>query len=819
MTPTNEAGRPRRWPKLVGGTLALVVLAGLGSGAYLRARARASLPQLAGERVLAGLGAPVRIERDAHGVPVVRGRSRLDVARATGFLHAQERFFQMDLTRRRAAGELAELFGKAVLPADREVRVYRMRAVAQRAVLALPPDERALLRAYTEGVAGGLAALAAPPPEYLLLRSVPVAWKEEDALLCALAMFLTLQGELAAQESGLGLMHELLPPALFEFLAPRGTEWDAPLEGQPFGQPSTPGPDVVDLRRSAPRAATRAATPAPVGWGEAPADAELAYGSNNWAVAGTHTAHGGALLADDMHLGLGVPNTWYRASLVFPGEGGGERRVTGVMLPGSAFVVVGSNARVAWGFTNSQGDWADLVVLEPDPRNPDAYLTPEGPRAFERTSETIRAKGGPDERLEVVSTIWGPVIDTDHRGRKRALAWVALREGGLNAALLRMERAEDIDEAQAIAPETGIPHQNLVTADATGRIGWTIMGRIPRRVGHEGRLPSSWADGSRRWDGWLAGAQQPRIKDPASGRIWTANSRVVDGDKLAAVGFGGYDLGARQRQIRDDLLAIDKASEPDMLRVQLDDRALFLARWQKLLLELLTPEAVAKDARRAEARRFVEQWGERAAIDSVGYRIVRGFRGRVSRDALPPLVMACEAADKRFDYLGRRANQGVRQLEGPLWALVSERPAHLLDPRFARFEDLLLASLDASLDELTLDGSPLSWRTWGDRNTTLIRHPVSRAVPPLAAWLDMPRQQLPGDSHMPRVQHPANGASQRLAVSPGREELGYFHMPAGQSGHPLSPHYADGHAAWAKGEPTPFLPGPALLVLTLVPGP
>ena len=660
----------------------------------------------------------------------------------------------------------------------------------------------------------GLTALAAPPPEYLLLRSVPAAWKEEDALLCSLTMFLTLQGELASQESGLGLMHDVLPEALFAFLTPRGTEWDAPLEGEPFPEPPVPGEDVVDLRKGAPRAVSLSAHPDASRWEEA----ELAYGSNNWAVAGTHTTHGGALVADDMHLGLGVPNTWYRASLVFPGAEG-ERRVTGVMLPGAPFVVVGSNGRVAWGFTNSQGDWADLVELEPDPQNPDAYLTPEGPRVFERTRETIRVKGQSDETLEVVSTVWGPVIDTDHMGRKRALAWVPLREGGLNAALVRMESARDLDEAQAIALEAGIPHQNFVAADATGRIGWTIMGRIPRRVGHDGRLPSSWADGSRRWDGWLPKQEQPRITDPPSGRIWTANSRVVDGDRLKRVGFGGYDLGARQRQIRDDLLAIPKASEQDMLRVQLDDRALFLARWQKLLLELLTPEATAKDPRRAEARRFLEAWGERASVDSVGYRIVRDFRGRVSRDALLPLVAACEQADKRFDYLGRRPNQGVRQWEGPLWALVTERPRNLLDPSFAGWEELLLASLDATLAALLDDGTPLAQRTWGERNMTLIQHPVSRSAPQLSSWLDMPRQPLPGDSHMPRVQHPTNGASERLAVSPGREELGYFHMPAGQSGHPLSPHYSDGHAAWANGEPTPFLPGPALHVLTLVPGP
>jgi penicillin amidase len=818
VTALADTSRRRRWPRVLGGTAAGIAIAAVGGGAYLGARLRASLPVLEGERMVAGLEAPVRIGRDAHGVPVVRGGSRLDVARATGFLHAQDRFFQMDLTRRRAAGELSELLGRATLPADREVRVLRLRSVARRAVKALPPDERALLQAYTQGVAAGLAALGAPPPEYVLLRTRPAAWQPEDAMLCALTMFLRLQGELAGQESALGNMHDLLPPSLFEFLAPRGTEWDAPDEGKPFVQPEVPGPDVFDLRKEAPKAAVRPPAGVPVAWSDPLGDGELACGSNNWAVAGTHTAHRGALLANDMHLGLSVPNTWYRASLVFPGPDG-ERRVTGVTLPGAPFVVAGSNGRVAWGLTNSEGDWADLVVLEPDPGDEDAYLAPGGPRRLEHARETIHVKDGPDETLEVASTIWGPVVDKDHAGHRRALAWVPLREGGLNAALVRMESATSLDDAQALASEVGIPHQNLVVADSAGRIGWTIIGRIPRRVGYDGRLPSSWADGSRRWEGWLPAGEQPRIVDPPSGRLWTANSRVVDGEKLTKVGFGGYDLGARQRQIRDFLLAIDEASEADMLRVQLDDRAVFLARWQGLLLlEVLTPEAAAKDPRRAQARHFVEAWGGHAAVDSVGYRLVRSFRRRVAEEALAPLVAACQRADERFDYLGFRSNHGLRQWEGPLWALVTARPPHLLDPRFPSWEALLRSSLDAVFVELAKTGPDLASRTWGERNTTLIQHPLSRAVPQLSSWLDMPREPLPGDNHMPRVQSPSAGASERFAVSPGREEQGYFHMPAGESGHPLSPYYADGHAAWTKGEPTPFLPGPAVHVLTLVPG-
>jgi penicillin amidase len=802
--------RPRRWLRVGAGLAVALVCAGGAGVAWLHARLKASLPLETGEHALAGLSAPVRIERDALGVPVVRGRSRSDVARATGFLHAQERFFQMDLLRRRAAGELAALVGRPALKLDREVRVLRLRAVARRTLQSLPAGERTLLDAYAQGVAAGLAALRAAPFEYLLLRSRPEAWRPEDSLLVALAMYLRLQGDLAVQESTLGLLHDTLPRPLFEFLTPKGTEWDAPLVGEAFQPPPIPGPEVVDLRRRAP---AHPAAEVPVADGAEP----LPFGSNNWAVAGSHTATGDAIVANDMHLGLSVPNTWYRASLVVD-DGGRARRVTGVTLPGTPLVIAGSNGALAWGFTNSECDWADLVVLEADPGDPDAYRTPQGPRRFEKSVERIEVRGAAAVELEVLSTIWGPVIDKDHLGRRRALAWVALRDGGLNLGLLGLETARSVEAALAVAAGAGLPNQNLVAADANGRIGWTIIGRIPRRFGHDGRLPSSWADGTRGWDGWLTPAEYPRIVDPPSGRVFSANARVVSGEPLARLGFGGYALGARQRQIRDDLMAIEHATEADMLRVQLDDRALFLARWQRLLLGVLTPQATEGHPRRAEARRLVEAWGERAGVASAGYRIVRAFRQRVAEKVLAPLLAPCRSADPEFDYLGQtEAPRAFRQWEGPVWALVSGRPAHLLDAGFESWDALFVAALDDVLERLARAGARLSDRTWGERNTPRIQHPLSRALPGLGWLLDMKPVPLPGDGNMPRVQTLLEGASERFAVSPGHEERGYFHMPAGQSGNPLSPHYADGHQAWVKGEPTPFLPGPAVSVLTLLP--
>jgi penicillin G amidase len=795
--------------KIVAAVVAVLVVLLLVAGVWIRGRLAGSLPKVDGEVAARGLAADVVIQRDAQGIPTILAQNRTDLAFATGYTHAQERYFQMDLLRRNSAGELAEIVGRAVLDADRRVRVHRFRNVSQRVVSSGTDADREILEAYAKGANAGLAALGNKPFEYTLLGIEPAPWKAEDCVLVLFSMFLDLQGEDFGDEAKLGLMHDLLPQEVFDFLAPRGTEWDAPIHGQAFEVAPIPGPDVYDTRKS-PDVALRALAPLAV---QTPVGA-FHPGSNNWAVAGRHTADGRALLADDMHLGIRVPHIWYRASFAWPSPGDPDKfeRITGVTLPGTPAMIVGSNGHVAWGFTNSEGDWCDVVIVEPDPNDDDAYVTPEGPRKFEHVEETIHVKGAPDEKLEVVETIWGPIIDRDHLQRPRASRWVAHDTDGVNMGLIKMEAAQTLEEALRLANLSGAPAQNFVVADDHGRIAWTILGRIPRRVGFDGRLPSSWADGSHRWDGYLTPEEYPRIIDPEAGRIWTANARVVSGELLDKLGDGGYDLGARAQQIRDDLMATESATEADMLRIQLDDKAVFLERWRQLLLDTLTPEAIEAEPRRGELRRYVDDWGGHAAVDSVGFRAVRAFRHQLIAQLSDVMVSPCKTANEEFSIAK------LDRTEGPVWRLVSQRPEHLIDPRFDNWDALLLAAADMVVDSAHENGGTLADYTWGRHNTTRIQHPLSLAVPSLARWLDMPQRPLAGDTeNMPRIQGPAVGASQRLAVSPGHEEDGYLHMPCGQSGHPLSPHYGDGHDAWAEGKPTPFLPGETVHKLVLKP--
>ncbi len=324
----------------------LLLLATLGSYWWLRG----SLAQLDGALELTGLDSPVQLLRDGQGILTIEADTRLDTAFGLGFAHAQDRFFQMDLQRRNAAGELAALVGSAALPLDRQHRIHRFRARAERNYARADEPSRALLDAYAAGVNAGLEALSIAPFEYALLGSEPAPWRAEDAYLTIFAMILILQDDQARFERGMGLMEAVLPADLFAFFSQQGGRWDAPLEGPAFSELPVPVSGYADLLADQDQALLSPAL-----------QADLVPGSNNWAVSGQLTSHGGALVADDMHLGIRVPNIWYRANW---STGPSGQQLSGLTLPGLPLLVAGSNGQVAWGFTNTQGDWSDVIELE-----------------------------------------------------------------------------------------------------------------------------------------------------------------------------------------------------------------------------------------------------------------------------------------------------------------------------------------------------------------------------------------------------------------------------------------------------------------------
>jgi penicillin amidase len=782
----------------------LLLLVGIG-GWWLFSGSRARLD---GERSLPGLSAKVSIARDALGTATIDGANRDDVSFALGYVHAQERFFEMDLMRRLPAGELAELVGPAALPADLNHRRHRLRTVVEAAYAQLPPEQKRQLDRYRDGVNAGLADLRVRPWEYLLLNSKPQPWRSEDSALVIAAMYLDLNGDgRNERERRLAQMRAVLPAALVDFLLAPDPDWEAPLDHQLSPRAIAPAAAVFDLHHLAAVATSANLTAALLPALDAPRP-----GSNSFAVAGSLTDTGAAMVANDMHLGLRVPNIWFRARLRYPDKSApnGTRDVNGVTLPGTPAMIVGSNGQIAWGFTNSYGDWLDWVRVQRDPANPARYKVPEGWADIETHDETIHVKGGPDTLLKVEDTRWGPIMASDVDGAPLALAWIAEQPRAYNVKLMQLEQASDAHAALDLAPQFGMPPQNFVVADSSGHIGWTLAGNsIPLRAGVDPLLPADGSKAGSIWRGWVDPAHYPRIENPADARLWTANNRTVGGDALALLGNGGHDLGARAKQIRDDLFAQQTFTPDRLLGIQLDDRAVLLTRWQQLLQQTL---ADARDPMLQQLRQLTATWQRRAAVDSVDYRLVRAFRTKVAERVLTPF--AARVKHRYDDFVWPSENAA----EGAVWTLVTTQPDNRLDPAYRNWHELLVAAASDVAHEMGKQPGGLGARTWGEINRSDITHPLAVALPYwLGRFLDMPDQPLPGDNNMPRVAAPGFGASERFDVAPGHEAQGILEMPGGQSDNPLSPFYGAGHDDWVNGKPTPLLPGTTRYSVVLEP--
>lgn len=768
--------------------------------AYQIDRAAQSLPLMEGEFVLPGLTAPAAVHFDALGIPVIETQNRADAYRVLGYLHARDRLFQMDMMRRKANGRLAAVLGEKALPTDRQQRVYQFQAAATAILQNLGAAERAILAAYTEGVNAVIGTSREFPPEFRFLHYRPEPWAMTDSLLAGSNMFQTLTDE-EQDERMLTVMKSCLPAEVNAFLTPDTDEYTHTLlGGAGTRRPARPVPmDAIATLLGEPR--TTLARSARI-------DADPpSLGSNNWAINGMKTADGRAIVADDMHLSLGVPNIWYRAHPRYAGL-----ELSGVTLPGLPLVVIGSNRHVAWGFTNLNADVQDLVQLELHAEHPGEYLTPEGWRPMETSTETIEVRDGPSVTITLRHTQWGPVLERPLLGKPVALRWTARDPATVNLRLIDMDGADTLEKAMAILNRFGAPPQNVVLADDRGHIGWTFTGFLPQRQGLDAGISQSWANGAKGWQGYLAPEQLPHLVDPPEGYLATANNLTLGSDYPQVIGQN-FANGYRAFRIRQRLAEKARLNEQDLHSIQLDTTSDFHEFYRRLALSLLTPARMAKEPELAEIAAVIRQWNGRLDPDSLGIALLARWRADLAKAVFAPLFDRCVKLDPDFSYRWR-------QQETPLRALLKQGLPALIAPEHAEgWNGFLLNALRESASALKREQGVrhLGELPWHRVNTLNIQHPFSRSLPLAGAFLDMP--PVPGacNSFCVKVLHAQYGASERMVLSPNHAEEGILQMPGGQSGHPLSPHFRDQQRAWEEGSASPYLPGKTEHTLKLLP--
>ncbi len=749
------------------------------------------------EIVFQDLERDVEVVFDDYGVPTIKGNSRLDVARSLGYLHAQERLYSMEMQRRLAAGELAEIVGRGFVGIDRNHRRYDFRNRARMDFDSLMESEKRLLIAYCEGVNFGIERLNVRPWELLLLGCKIEPWKPEDSLLVGYSMYISLQGDMDRKEKCRFVMKTLLPEDVYSFFVENGSVWDSALDGSRL--PLIPIPDKNSFSYINTQSAEKLGEVGHrTGFSFPHIPEGTVPGSNAWAISGAYTRSGSAMLANDMHLPLRVPNIWYRANFEYEGSAG-TVSVFGATLPGLPIMIIGSNGSIAWGFTNSRVDTVDLVEIEIDSNDESQYLVPGGSEAFRLREETIKIKGGDVERVTYRQTRWGPV-DSKIMGRTMALRWRALEGTGINLALREFESCESVEEALTLAPKIEMPTLNLILADRSGNIAWTLAGPIMVRKNYRGDVPVNTAQLDPMWES-LDGSRYPKIVNPTSGYLWNANNRALGDELYMEICHRDTVIPARSYQINSRLSKMSyPINEHHLLDVQMDVEGIFYTRWKRLLVDTIRSIDNSEDPRIAKMLEVVEAWNGEARSDSTGFLLVRDFRETVSRRVLRRLLGVCYDEYRRF-------NRRFFRFEEPLWMIVSQKPNYLRSPDSEGWDSELAGYVYKQLENYEArygSNFEINDLMWGDINTLSISHPMSSFIPLIGKWVDMEDVPVSGDLYVTNVVGNGYGSSERMVVSPGSEESGIFHMPGGQSGHPLSEYYRKGHREWLRGDPVPL---------------
>ncbi len=741
-----------------------------------------SLPRADGEAVLPGLQERVVVRRDVHGVPHIKAASDHDAYAALGYVHAQDRFWQMEMNRRAGAGRMSEVLGVAALETDRFLRTLGLYRLAEASLGYLRPEVREALQAYADGVNGWLRSRdGALPPEFVLLRYQPEPWTPADSLVWGRLMGLQLAGN---------WRDELLRQRVAAVLpADRTAMLWAPY---PSGAPTT-----VTLAQGALDSMLAAI----------PDLLQPHLASNVWAVSGTHTASGKPVLANDPHLGFTAPILWYLATLEAPGL-----YVSGATVPGVPFHLLGHNRQIAWGMTTTHSDLMDLFV-EKD--QGDRYLSPEGPQAFETRDEVIAVRGAAPVTLTVRSTVHGPIISDllgdRAEGMVLALSSATLHPNDRTAqGIYRLNRAHDWAGFVAALDDYDSPQQNVGYADVTGNIGFLVPGRVPLRKAGDGLTPSPGWTGERDWTGWVPRDALPRLYNPPQGRIVNANNKVVP-DGYPYLIAATWPEPVRAERILQ-VLGEPRHHGPAQAKALQYDTLSLVATRARQRLGGLTP---ASDAARHALDRL-RTWD--GVMDSnrpeplLFETWMQILQRRLIEDDLGPLTASFTLVRPLFLDLAMAGQGG--------WCDDQRTPTAETCPDIA---SRALEDAVATLGERY--GTDMTQWRWGDAHQAVFAHRMLSQVPVLG-WLST--LTIPtdgGDFTVNRgtfapgegFSH-SHGAGLRAVYDLANLDNSRFVIATGQSGNPLSGHYGDLLRPWRDGDTFPIGAAASVVaVLTLEP--
>ena len=824
--------------RAVVGVLVLLLIVFLAFDFWFYRAVRAALPQVDGTIHLSGLAGPVAVTYDALGVPNIAAANLPDLFFAQGYVTAQDRLWQMDMTRRYASGDLAAILGPEYLKLDREHRILGLRQVAEKNVANMDVAQRAHFEAYAAGVNAYIAQHQKTLPlEFRFLTYFPHVWTVEDSALVGLSMTEFLNHGLYKDE----LEKE-------KILAKLGPELTADLFVNSSWRDHPPGTDTTSIENEipgettpdeeedpAPRKKSSHVTPeeklvprllaalapskiihhgdtedtefrllrrllrdlsvsvvnfhphddkdngelqgAPL-QGEAMEDS-LHAGSNNWVVSGAHTASGKPLLSNDMHLDLHIPNVWYEAHLT-----AGDFDVAGVTLPGVPFVISGHNRYIAWGFTNLGPNVEDLYIEKFNDKG--EYLTPQGWMQPEHRKEIVRVKGKPEVNVDVEVTRHGPIVSDIIPGEKRKLAlkWIIYDPQAAGAPFFAVDSAKNWQDFRAAFSHFGAPGQNVVYADVDGHIGYQATGLVPIRAAGDGSVPVPGDDDSHEWTGYVVYDKLPSAYDPASGIIATANGRVTpDGYPYTLSIEWGSPY--RTERIYRLLNAKKKLTPADMLAIQTD----IVSALDRFCAErfVYAVDHVTTASRRAKsAADLMRNWDGTMSVDSAAATVAY-----FSRKKLEELLLKPKLGDDWKQY---------RWFMRPVWLenILSHRPARWLPDGYADYDALLTAAVEGAVSDAEAPHALATWR-WGRVHRVDIKHPFWSNFPILKRAAGPGPQPLSGDGETVKQVSAHFGPSERLTVDFSDLDNSTLNIVNGESGNIFDEHYNDQWNAYYHG--------------------